>query len=73
MNNRMSVMRALSQAGGLTPFADEDNIIVIRADKEGNKEKIEVPYSSLERGQDLAKDIDLIPGDVVVVPTAGLF
>ena len=72
MQGRMSVMQALSQAGGLTPYADDDDIIILR--REGDKKKsIDYPYDSITRGRDLDKDIDLQPGDVIVVPTAGLF
>jgi polysaccharide export outer membrane protein len=73
INSRMSVMRALSQVGGLTPFADEDDIIVIRTYQTGKKERIEIPYDAISRGRKLDQDIELIPGDVVIVPTAGLF
>lgn len=70
---RMSVMQAISQVGGLTPYADEDDIIVIRENADGEKEKISVPYNAITKGRDLEKDIPLLPGDVVVVPASGLF
>jgi polysaccharide export outer membrane protein len=71
MSTRMSVMQALSQAGGLTPYAKESGILIIRQTKDGKK-SIEYPYDDISRGRDLDKDIDLMPGDVVFVPTAGL-
>ena len=71
IGRRMSVMQALSQSGGLTPFASEGKIIVIRTIK-GKKTSIEFPYDSIAKGRELDKDIDLMPGDVVFVPTAGL-
>ncbi|MDE2029137.1 MAG: polysaccharide biosynthesis/export family protein [Alphaproteobacteria bacterium] len=71
MGNRMTVMEALSQAGGLTPYADEGGIIVLR--HRGGKEiSISIPYDDIESGDDLDKDITLESGDVVVVPTGGL-
>jgi len=72
MQGRMSVMQALSQAGGLTPYADEDDIIIIRREN-GEKRSIDYPYDDIAQGDDLEKDIDLKSGDVIVVPTAGLF
>ncbi len=72
MQGRMSVMQALSQAGGLTPYADEGDIIVLRREN-GEKKSIDYPYDDIVQGDDLEKDIDLKPGDVIVVPTAGLF
>ena len=73
LNTNIGVMAALSQVGGLTPYADSKNIIIIRQNDAGQKTKIEFPYNSIAKGNDLDKDINLIPGDVVVVPTAGLF
>jgi len=71
MGRRLSVMQALSQAGGLTPYASEGSIIVIRTEN-GEKTSIAFPYKDIAKGQNLDKDIDLKPGDVVFVPTAGL-
>lgn len=72
MGRRMNVMQALSQAGGLTPYASEGGIVVLRNVK-GKKTSIEYPYKDIAKGRDLDKDVDLVPGDVVFVPTAGLF
>ena len=66
------VMGALSQAGGITPYADTSDIIIIRY-VNGKKTSIKFPYDAVSQGHKLEKDIDLIPGDVIVVPTAGLF
>ncbi len=72
MGHRLTVMQALSQAGGLTPYADEDGIIVLHNDN--NKEtSTPFPYDEVVSGRHLEKDIKLKPGDVVVVPTASLF
>ncbi len=72
MGHHMTVMQALSQAGGLTPYASEGHIKILR--HEGDKEiAIKFPYDDVSSGNDLDKDIVLVPGDVVVVPTAGLF
>jgi polysaccharide export outer membrane protein len=67
------VMQALSQVGGLTPYADTDDIVVIRRREDGEKQVIEYPYDKIVRGRALDQDFDLKPGDVIVVPTAGLF
>lgn len=73
MGRRLTVMQALSQAGGLTPYASEDNIIILRRDKNNKETSINFPYDDVIEGQNLDKDITLMPGDVVVVPTASLF
>jgi len=73
MTSKIGVMQLISQASGLTPYADKGEITIIRRTAEGNKEVIEFPYKKITRGKDLDKDIDLKPGDVVFVPDSGLF
>ncbi len=73
MTSNIGVMQLISQAGGLTPYADKDKITIIRRGSDGKKEVIYFPYKNISRGKDLDKDIDLKPGDVVFVPDSGLF
>ena len=61
------VLQALSLAGGLTPFAAENDIKVIRRVK-GEKEVFLFRYGDLRKGQDLEQNILLQRGDVVMVP-----
>lgn len=72
MGRKLNVMQALSQAGGLTPFASEGGIVVLR-NVDGKKTSIPFPYDDVSSGESFEKDVDLLPGDVVFVPTAGLF
>jgi polysaccharide biosynthesis/export protein len=72
IGRHMGVMEALSQAGGLTPYASSGHIVVLRY-VDGKKKSIDFPYDDVARGNHLERDVDLKPGDVVVVPTAGLF
>lgn len=72
MGRRITVMQALSQAGGLTPYADDDSINILRK-VDGKETSIDFPYDDVSRGRDLDKNIELQPGDVIVIPTAGLF
>ena len=72
IGRQMTVMQALSQAGGLTPYASEGGIVVLR-NSDGKKQSIPYPYDDITEGKHLERDLDLVPGDVVFVPTAGLF
>jgi polysaccharide biosynthesis/export protein len=67
MTEPMNVMQVLSLAGGLTPFAKEDNIIILRKTSKG-AESIKFEYSDLEEGYGLTKNHLLKSGDVIVVP-----
>ena len=51
-------MQALSLVGGLTPFADENDIVILRKTAKG-AESIKFEYSDLEEGKVLAKIIYL--------------
>ncbi len=63
----VDVIQALSMAGGLTPFAAENGIKVMR--KEGGKDTVfPFHYSDVKNGEDLGQNIQLKGGDVVVVP-----
>jgi polysaccharide export outer membrane protein len=67
VNPRVDVMQALSMAGGTTPFASLGNIIILR--REGGKQQsLRFDFTSVAKGKDLAQNIDLLSGDVVVVP-----
>ena len=72
LSHSASVMQALSIAGGLTPYADHAGIIVLRRSG-GREHAIAFPYDQVARGTELDRDIELQPGDVIVVPTAHLF
>ncbi|MFL6623414.1 MAG: polysaccharide biosynthesis/export family protein [Sulfurifustis sp.] len=63
----VDVLQALSLAGGLTPFAKENDIKIVR--KQGGREQI-IPfdYSQVKRGRNLEQNIRLQAGDVVMVP-----
>ncbi len=67
-----SVMQLLSMAGGLTPYASEDDILIIRHEND-KAERLTFRYGDVKRGKALETDLILKPGDVVVVPTKGLF
>lgn len=63
----VDVLQAITLAGGLTPFANADNIRVIR--REGGGEKIfKFDYREVQRGRNLEQNIMLQPDDVVMVP-----
>ena len=63
----VDVLQALSMAGGLTSFADSNNIRVMRRD--GDRQVVlPFEYGAVVRGQKLEENIQLRSGDVVVVP-----
>jgi len=67
LSGSVTVVQALSVAGGATVYADTDEIRVLRS-CEGKQRTIVVNYADIERGINLGQNITLRSGDVVVVP-----
>jgi polysaccharide biosynthesis/export protein len=66
-NRYMDVVQALSVAGGMTPYAADNKITVLRREN-GKQKSIPFRYGDIEKGEDLEQNIILRSGDVVVVP-----
>jgi polysaccharide export outer membrane protein len=62
----MTVLQAISTAGGPTPYARKNRIYILRG-PQGKQEKIPFNYKAAIRG-DNSQDIVLKPNDTVVVP-----
>ena len=67
INLETTVLQILAKAGGLTPFASDGNIKILR---QKNKKIINIPfdYGEVEKGKNLEQNIILKAGDVVLVP-----
>ncbi len=62
-----NVLQLLAKAGGLTPFAADGNIKILR---QKDKKILNIPfdYGEIEKGRNLEQNIILEAGDVVLVP-----
>lgn len=67
IGRKINIMQALSLAGGLSAFADANNILVLRTEK-SSQIRIPFRYKEVEKGENLEQNIVLETGDVVVVP-----
>jgi len=67
VNPMVDVVQAISMAGGPTPFAEVNDIKILRRNG-GELEAIEFRYRDIERGKRLFRNIVLQAGDVIVVP-----
>ena len=63
----MTVLQALSSAGGFTQFAKVKNIYVLRTEN-GKQVKHPFNYKEVVKGNLAEQNISLQPGDVIVVP-----
>lgn len=67
VNPRVDVMQALSMAGGLTAFADTNDIKILR--RTGSRQSaLTFKYNDVLKGRNLEQNIVLQSGDIVVVP-----
>lgn len=61
-----TVLKAISVASGLTPFANRRSVAILRSGKDGVQEKIAVNLKQIEDGK--TPDIPLKPEDTIIVP-----
>ncbi len=67
LNAETSVLQLIAQAGGFTPFAKRDSIVVLRV-ADGKSVKLKFRYKEVVQGKNTEQNIALHPGDTVVVP-----
>jgi len=63
----LTVLQALSLAGGLAEWADKGDIIVLRKEN-GKQRRIKFDYKNVSKGKHLERNIFLRPGDTIIVP-----
>lgn len=62
-----SVLQLIALAGGLREFADASSIVVVRNDS-GQQVTFPFNYNHVKNRRNLAQNIELKPGDTVIVP-----
>jgi polysaccharide biosynthesis/export protein len=67
LNGPTTVLQLIAMAGGVAEYADKSKILVVR--KEGGKDlAFPFNYSEVTSGKKLQQNIELKPGDSVIVP-----
>ncbi len=67
LHGGLTVLQALSLAGGLAEWADAGNIVILRKEN-GKQIRIKFNYKKVSKGKDLEQNIPLKPGDTIIVP-----
>ena len=67
LNTQVTVLQLIAQAGGFTPFAKTESIMVLRV-SDGKEQRLKFKYKEVLRGKNTDQNIALEPGDTVVVP-----
>lgn len=64
---QVSVLDALAEAGGLTEFAANNDIVILRT-RQGNTERIRFDYSRMLKSANPDDKVLVFPGDIILVP-----
>jgi polysaccharide biosynthesis/export protein len=62
-----NVLQFIAQAGGVLEFAKSDDIVIMRTEN-GKATSFKFNYGDVKKGKNLAQNIELKPGDTVIVP-----
>jgi polysaccharide export outer membrane protein len=62
-----TVLQLIAMAGGLHEFADRERIVILRVEK-GRQVSYRFNYKEVSKGKSLAQNLELRPGDTVLVP-----
>jgi polysaccharide export outer membrane protein len=60
-------MQLIALAGGVTEYADTENVSILRQEQ-GRTRALKFNYKDVAKGKKLEQNIQLQPGDTVVVP-----
>lgn len=66
INTDMNVLQLIATVGGLTEWADKSNIAIVRQEA-GKERRYRFNYEDVIRGRGLDQNIQLKPGDTVIV------
>lgn len=68
-----TLLQALAQAGGVSPFGAKKRIQLRRVDKAGNEQIYKLDLDAIESGASAGGTTRLVAGDVIVIPQRKLF
>ncbi len=66
--NYITVLEAVTMAGGPNRFASSEKTFIIRGSASGTPRRIPVNIDQLRSGKQLEQNIVVLPGDIIVVP-----
>ena len=68
LTSSMTVLDAIALAGGFKDFAKQKSIYVLRKNPGGGESRLPFNYKEVIKGNNMAQNIKLQPGDTIVVP-----
>jgi len=67
LSGAITVLQMLTMAGGVNEFADDSKIIIMRSEN-GKQRALKFNLKDVKKGKNLQQNIELKPGDTIVVP-----
>lgn len=67
LRSKMTLLQAITSAGGFTPFASTNNITLLRGTN-GVNQPIKIRFKDILSGYYLDNDLFLLRGDIIVIP-----
>ena len=67
LTSRITVVQLIAMAGGLREYAEADKIVIMRSEN-GRVVPRKFDYTKLAEGKNVSQNIELQPGDTVIVP-----
>ena len=64
---QMTLLDVMIQVGGLTEFADGNDAILVRVEN-GVQKQYEVYIEDLIKNGEIGANVDILPGDIIVIP-----
>jgi polysaccharide biosynthesis/export protein len=68
LTSSMTVLDGIALAGGFRDFAKQKSIYVLRKNPGGGESRLPFNYKEVIKGNNMAQNIKLQPGDTIVVP-----
>jgi len=65
----MTLLDVMIQVGGLTEFADGNDAVLIRVEN-GKQKEYEIFIDELLRDGEIKDNVDMLPGDIIIIPEA---
>jgi len=65
----MTLLDVMIQVGGLTEFADGNDAVLIRIE-EGQQKQYQVMIDQLLKEGEISANVDMLPGDIIIIPEA---
>jgi polysaccharide export outer membrane protein len=64
----VTLLDAIALGGGFRDFAKTNKIYILRSDGNGSTHRIPFNYKQVIKGQKFQQNVELLPGDTIVVP-----